>query len=61
LTTAAVVNLNNGNDPRSRLVLVLLLVVPSEGINAISMCRVGSPFYAPLGFIALVLLGVLLA
>ena len=61
LTTAALVNLNNGNDQRSRLLLVLLLVVPAEGMNAIGMYRVGSPFYVPLGFILLVLLGVLLA
>lgn len=61
LTTAALVNLNNGNDQRSGLLLVLLLVVPAEGMNAIGMYRVGSPFYVPLGFILLVLMGVLLA
>lgn len=61
LTTAALVDVNNGYDRHSRLVLVLLLVVPSEGMNAIGMYRVGSPFYVPLGFILLVLLGVLLA
>jgi hypothetical protein len=56
LTMAAVVNLNNGNDQRSTIMLVLLLVVPSEGMNAIGMYRVGSPFYVPLEFILLVLL-----
>jgi hypothetical protein len=59
LTTAAVANV--GYDQHSGLALVLLLVVPSEGMNAISMYRVGSPFYVPLGFILLVLVGVLLA
>jgi hypothetical protein len=61
LTTAAVANINNGYDQHSRLMLVLLLVVPSEGMNAIGMYRVGSPFYVPLGFILLVLLGEMLA
>lgn len=61
LTAAAVVNFNNDIDQHSRLTIVLLLVVPSEGMNAIGMYRVGSPFYVPLGFILLVLLGVLLA
>ena len=61
LTTAVLVNFNNDYDPRSRLVLVLLLVVPSEGVNAIGMYRVGSPFYVPLAFILLVLVGVSLA
>jgi hypothetical protein len=59
LTTAAVVNLDIGYDRRSRL--VLLLVVPSEGMNAICMYRAGSPYYVPLGFVLLVLLGVLLS
>lgn len=61
LTTAAVVNLDIGYDRRSRLALVLLLVVPSEGMNAICMYRAGSPYYVPLGFVLLVLLGVLLS
>jgi uncharacterized membrane protein len=43
------------------LVLILVLVVPSEGINAFSMYRVGSPFLVPLAFLLLTSLGVLLA
>jgi hypothetical protein len=43
------------------LVIVLLLVLPSEGINSISMYRVGSPFLIPLAFIGLTILGVFLA
>jgi hypothetical protein len=43
------------------LATVLLLVLPSEGVNAISMYRVGSPFLIPLAFIALTLFGVFLA
>jgi hypothetical protein len=43
------------------LMLVLLLVLPSEGINSFSMYRVGSPFLIPLGFTLLTLVGVLLA
>jgi hypothetical protein len=46
---------------RVNLVLVLLLVLPSEGINSFCMRRVGSPFYIPLAFAMLTLLGVLLA
>jgi hypothetical protein len=47
--------------PPATLALVLLLVLPAEGVNALAMRRVGSPFYIPLGFIALTLLGVFLA
>jgi hypothetical protein len=47
--------------PPATLLLVLLLVVPAEGTNALAMRRVGSPFYIPLAFIALTLLGVYLA
>jgi hypothetical protein len=61
LTTAALVNLDIGYDRRSRLAVVLLLVVPSEGMNAICMYRADSPYYVPLGFVLLVLLGVLLS
>jgi hypothetical protein len=41
--------------------IVLLLVLPSEGINAVAMYRVGSPFFVPLAFIVLTVVGVLLA
>jgi hypothetical protein len=46
---------------RHNLVLVLLLVLPSEGMNSFCMRRVGSPFYLPLALAMLTLLGVLLA
>ena len=61
---AAVALLVYGVTPESRsrtLVLILLLVLPAEGINSFSMYRVGSPFQIPLGFTLLTLLGVLVA
>ena len=48
-------------DRQRTLAMVLLLVLPSEGVNAISMYRVGSPFLIPVAFIALTLVGVFLA
>jgi hypothetical protein len=51
-----------GNGPHPlTLVLVLILVLPAEGINSFCMYRVGSPYYVPLAFALLTLLGVLLA
>ena len=44
-------------DVKHRLLLVLLLVLPAEGVNSFSMRRVGSPFYIPLAFALLTLLG----
>ena len=35
-----------------------MLVGVSEGINAFQMARFGSPFYAPLTFVGLMLVGV---
>lgn len=43
------------------LTLVLTLVVPAEGVNALSMYRVGSPYQIPLAFAALALAGVILS
>ena len=43
------------------LILVLVLVLPAEGVNAFAMRRVGSPFYIPLAFVLLTLVGVILA
>lgn len=43
------------------LVLILILVLPAEGINAFCMYRVGSPFYIPLAFVMLTVAGVGLA
>jgi hypothetical protein len=43
------------------LVLILILVLPADGINAFCMYRVGSPFYIPLAFVMLTVAGVGLA
>ena len=48
-------------DQLPTLILILVLVLPSEAINSVCMYRVGSPFYIPLAFAALTTLGVLLA
>jgi hypothetical protein len=61
---AAVALLVSQCEPQDRtrtLMLILLLVLPSEGINAVSMYRVGSPFLVPLAFLLLTLLGVSVA
>lgn len=42
-------------------VTLVLLIGISEGINAVQMYSVGSPYWAPLAFIALLLGGVALA
>lgn len=60
-TVALLVGRSGVRDRSQTLILVLLLVLPSEGINALGMYRVGSPFFIPLAFILLTLLGVLLA
>jgi hypothetical protein len=41
--------------------LILILVLPSEGMNAIGMRRVGSPYLVPLFFILLTVSGAALA
>lgn len=46
---------------RFHLGLILLLVLPAEGVNAFAMRRVGSPWRYPLAFATLTLLGVILA
>jgi len=43
------------------LVVVLLLILPSEGMNALGMWRVKSPYYVPMGFILLTVAGVVMA
>jgi hypothetical protein len=48
-------------DRRRTLVTVLLLVLPSEGVNSISMYRVGSPFFVPLAILGVTIVGVFLA
>jgi hypothetical protein len=39
------------------IALILILVLPSEGANALGMHRVGSPYVVPLVFIFLALVG----
>jgi hypothetical protein len=46
---------------RPRTLLLVVLLLPSEGVNCFSIHRVGSPFLIPLAFILLTLLGVFLA
>ena len=60
-TIAALVNTSTPETTHRNLFLILLLVVPSEGINSLSMRKVGSPFYVPLAFLLLTILGVFLA
>ena len=60
----AVAILANGpmrDGQRWSLGLVLLLVLPSEGLNALGMWRVKSPYYVPIGFILLTAAGVMMA
>jgi len=61
IAVAVLVNCPSFRDQSWTRGLVLLLVLPSEGINAIGMYRAGSPFLIPLAFIVITLLGVLLA
>jgi hypothetical protein len=60
-TVAALVNSSTPESLHHTLLLILLLVIPAEGINSISMRKVGSPFYVPLAFLLLTVLGVVLA
>ena len=54
--------LTSANSFRPRdLILILLLVVPAEGVNAICMRRVRSPWQIPAAFIALTLVGWVIA
>jgi hypothetical protein len=61
LTVGALVAGLGFQDRRQALILVLLLVLPSEGINSVCMYRVGSSFCIPLSFAMLTLIGVMLA
>ena len=60
-TVAALVNTSTTETIHRTLLLILLLVVPAEGVNTFSMRKVGSPFYVPLAFLLLTVLGVALA
>lgn len=46
---------------RTQVGLILLLVLPAEGVNALGMYRVGSPWQFPLAFALLTLIGAALA
>jgi uncharacterized protein YjeT (DUF2065 family) len=58
---AVLVDGPGSRDGHPVLLLVLLLVLPSEGVNAVCMFRVGSAYFVPLGFVLLTVLGVVLA
>jgi hypothetical protein len=45
----------------SEVVLILLLVLPAEGVNALAMHRMGSPWRFPAAFALLTLIGAILA
>ena len=60
-TVAALVNTSTPETLHRNLLLTLLLVIPSEGINSFTMRKVGSPFFIPLAFLLLTILGVILA
>ena len=60
-TVAALVNTSTPETNHRTLLLVLVLVIPAEGINSYSMRKAGSPFYIPLAFLLLTILGVALA
>ena len=54
---AYLVTASGAQPEASTIVLILLLVVPAEFINAACMFRAGSPFYFPLAFALLTILG----
>jgi hypothetical protein len=60
-TVGALVNTSTPENVHRSLLLILLLVIPAEGINSLSMRKVGSPFFIPLAFLLLTILGVALA
>jgi hypothetical protein len=60
LGVALIVNSNSIPENLVRW-LVLLLVLPSEGINSVAMNSAGSPYYVPAGLVVLTIIGVLLA
>jgi hypothetical protein len=59
-TVAALVNTSSAQSIHRTLLLILLLVIPAEGINSYCMRKVGSPFYVPLAFLLLTIIGVVL-
>ena len=61
VTTALLVSRLNTQRSPKLLALILILVLPSEGLNSLCMYRVGSPFLVPLSFALLTFLGVAIA
>jgi hypothetical protein len=59
-TVAALVLISTPETLHRTLSLILLLVIPAEGINSYCMRKVGSPFYVPLAFLLLTIIGVVL-
>ena len=59
-TVAALVFISTPETLHRTLSLILLLVIPAEGINSYCMRKVGSPFYVPLAFLLLTIIGVVL-
>jgi len=57
----ALINLPFRSGERWAAWTVGLVIVVSEGINAIGMAKIGGPFWAPLTFVTLALLGLGLA
>jgi hypothetical protein len=51
----------HGRFSRFDLILLLLLGVPSEGMNAFAMRRVGSPWQFPAAFLAILLAGIMMS
>jgi hypothetical protein len=60
-TVAVLVGMCGQPTSRSVLIIILILVLPAEGANALGMHRVGSSYQIPLGFIALTMIGVFLS
>jgi hypothetical protein len=60
-TVALLVSGVGPQDQSRTLILILLLIVPAEGINSLCMYRVRSPFLIPLAFTLLTVLGVVIA
>ena len=58
---AGVVISTDFRQDRRAIALILALVLPSEGLNALSMRRVGSPYIIPVCFILLTVAGATLA
>lgn len=61
ITVALLAQMCKDSIPHSILTVVILLVLPAEGVNALAMRRVGSPYGIPLAFTALSIVGVILS